>query len=164
MLNRINQYISVLTKIEMEATLSLEFPLVCIDVFPPHTVIFSNANVVENVMFDIALLKWLLIYSLQRINQEDKVDTILVKATSNIYPSLNKFAAMISILFYPNLEDKVLIQDEGIIVNQVDFVRSYVLEVVNMADLDGIIGSSKILTSFISDPGPIINQLNRNGD
>ncbi|KAH0632789.1 hypothetical protein KY284_035575 [Solanum tuberosum] len=110
MLNHINQYINVLTKNKMEATLSLEFPSVLgIDVFPPHTVIFSNANVAKNVMFDIALLKWLLIYSLQRIDQEDKEDTILVKATPTIYPSLNKFAAMISILFYPNLVDKVLI-------------------------------------------------------
>lgn len=45
--------------------------------------------------------------------------------------------------------------------NQVDFVRAYVLEVVNGVDLDGIIGPSKILESFIWDPGPIINQLNR---
>lgn len=141
----------------MEATLSLEFPSVCIDVFSPHTVIFSNANVAENVTFDIALVRWLLIYSLQRIVREDKEDKILVKATLNIYPSLNKFAAMIFILFYPNLEDKVLIQDGGIVVNQVDFVRAYVLVVVNGADLDGIIGLSKILEGFIWDPGPIIH-------
>ncbi|KAG5610527.1 hypothetical protein H5410_021808 [Solanum commersonii] len=98
LLNHINQYIIVLTKNEMEATLSLEFPSVCISVFSPHTVIFSNANVAENVTFDIALVRWLLIYSLQRIAREDKEDRILVKATHNIYPSLNKFAAMISIL------------------------------------------------------------------
>ncbi|WMV27260.1 hypothetical protein MTR67_020645 [Solanum verrucosum] len=127
---------------------------VCIDVFSPHTVTFSNANVAENVTFDIALVRWLLIYSLQRIVREDK---ILVKATLNIYPSLNKFAAMIFILFYPNLEDKVLIQDGGIVVNQVDFVRAYVLEVVNGSDLDEILGPSKILEGFIWDPGPIIH-------
>ncbi|WMV58390.1 hypothetical protein MTR67_051775, partial [Solanum verrucosum] len=149
MLNHINQYIIVLTKNEMESTLSLEFPSVCVNVFSPHTVIFSNANVVENVTFDIALVRWLLIYSLQTIAQEDKEDIILVKATPNIYPSLNTFVTIISILFYPNLEDKVLIQDGGIVVNQVDFVRAYVLEVVNGADLDGIIGPSKILEGFI---------------
>lgn len=47
------------------------------------------------------------------------------------------------------------------VMNQVDFVRAYVLEVMNGVDLDGIIGPSKILESFIWDPGPIINQLNR---
>ncbi|WMV35837.1 hypothetical protein MTR67_029222 [Solanum verrucosum] len=156
-LNHINRYISVLTKNKMEATLSLEFPSVCIDVFSPYTVIFSNANVAENATFDITLVRWLLIYSLQRNAREDKEDRILVKATPNIYPSLNKFAAMISVLFYPNLEDKVLIQDGGIVVNQVDFVLTYVLEVVNRADLDRIIGPSKILEGFIWDPGPIIN-------
>jgi len=93
MMNHINQYISVLTKNEMEATLSLKFLSVCIDVFP----ITTYANVDENAIFDIALVKWLLIYSLQRIDQEDKEDTLLVKATPNIYPSLNKFVAMISI-------------------------------------------------------------------
>ncbi|KAH0698080.1 hypothetical protein KY289_015562 [Solanum tuberosum] len=68
----------------------------------------AYANVDENVIFDIALVKWLLIYSLQRIDQEDKEDTIFVKATLNTYPGLNKFAVMISILFYPNLEDKLV--------------------------------------------------------
>ncbi|KAH0706201.1 hypothetical protein KY285_010699 [Solanum tuberosum] len=160
-LNHISRYLSALTQTDMGAILSLRFRPVRVDIFPPHTVVFSNAHVAENVTFDIALVKWLLIYSLQRIDQEDKEDTLLVKATPNIYPSLNKFAAMISILFYPNLEDKVLIQDGGIVVNQVDFVRAYVLQVVNGADLDGIIGPSKILESFIWDPGPIINQLNR---
>ncbi|KAH0695601.1 hypothetical protein KY284_015655 [Solanum tuberosum] len=105
MMNHINQYINVLTKNEMEATLLLKFLSVCIDVFP----ITAYANVDENVIFDIALVKWLLIYSLKRIDQKDKEDTILVKATLNTYPGLNKFAVMISILFYPNLEDKVLI-------------------------------------------------------
>ncbi|KAH0712329.1 hypothetical protein KY289_008288 [Solanum tuberosum] len=117
MMNHINEYISVLTKNEMEATLSLEFLSVCIDVFP----ITVYANVDKNVIFDIALFKWLLIYFLQRIDQEDKEDTILVKATFNTYPGLNKFAIIISILFYPNLEDKVLIEDGSIVVNQVDF-------------------------------------------
>ncbi|KAH0657609.1 hypothetical protein KY289_026357 [Solanum tuberosum] len=64
MMNHINQYISVLTKNEMEATLSLKFLSVCIDVFP----ITTYANVDENAIFDIALVKWLLIYSLQRID------------------------------------------------------------------------------------------------
>ncbi|KAG5612916.1 hypothetical protein H5410_024197 [Solanum commersonii] len=41
----------------MEATLSLKFPSVCIDLFSPHAVIFSNANVAENVTFDIALVR-----------------------------------------------------------------------------------------------------------
>ncbi|KAG5630173.1 hypothetical protein H5410_001890 [Solanum commersonii] len=72
----------------MEATLSLEFLSVCIDVFP----ITAYANVDENAIFDIALVKWLLIYFLQRMDQEDKEHTILVKATFNTYPGLNKFA------------------------------------------------------------------------
>uniref|UniRef100_A0A0V0ILS8 Putative ovule protein n=1 Tax=Solanum chacoense TaxID=4108 RepID=A0A0V0ILS8_SOLCH len=138
MMNHINQYISVLTKNEREATLSLKFLSVCIDVFP----IAAYANVDENVIFDIALVKWQLLYSLQRIDQEDKEDTILVKATLNTYPGVNKFAVMISILF-PNLEDKVLIQDGSIVVNQVNFVRAYVLGIVNETDLYGIIGPSK---------------------
>uniref|UniRef100_M0ZLI6 SDG14 (SET DOMAIN PROTEIN 14); DNA binding / protein binding / zinc ion binding n=1 Tax=Solanum tuberosum TaxID=4113 RepID=M0ZLI6_SOLTU len=151
MMNHINQYISVLTKNEMETTLSLEFLSVCIDVFP----ITAYANVDENVIFDIALVKWLLIYFLQRIDQEDKEDAILVKATFNTYPGLNKFAVIISILFYPNLEDKVLIEDGSIVVNQVDFVRSYVLGILNETDLYGIIGPSNMLESFIWDSGPI---------
>ncbi|KAH0693188.1 hypothetical protein KY290_021363 [Solanum tuberosum] len=114
--NHISRYLSALTQTDMGAILSLRY-------FHP-IVIFSNVGVDENVI-DIALVKWLLLYFLPRIDQEDKADIILVKATLNTYPSLNKFAVMISILFYPNLEDKVLIQDGGIVVNQVDFVQAY---------------------------------------
>ncbi|PHT58591.1 hypothetical protein CQW23_00954 [Capsicum baccatum] len=69
----------------------------------------------------------------------------------NIYPSLNKFAAMISMLLYPNLEDTVLFQDGGIVVDQVDFVRAYGLEVVIGADSVGIIGLTKIVTMELHD-------------
>lgn len=38
------------------------------------------------------------------------------------------------------------------------------LEVMNETDLDGIIGASKILESFICDRDSTINQLNMNRD
>lgn len=67
----------------------------------------------------------------------------------NMYPSPNKFGAMISVLFYPNLEDTILFQDVGIVVNQADFVRAYGLEVVIGADSVGIVELTKMLESFI---------------
>ncbi|KAH0753918.1 hypothetical protein KY290_024188 [Solanum tuberosum] len=79
----------------------------------------AYANVDENVIFDIALVKWQLLYSLQRIDQEDKEDTILVKATLDTYPGVNKFAVMISILF-PNLEDKVCYNNIAARINKFD--------------------------------------------
>ncbi|KAH0683629.1 hypothetical protein KY290_022248 [Solanum tuberosum] len=55
----------------------------------------------------------------------------------------------------PNLEDKVLIEGGSIVVNRVGSVRSYGLDLVKETDLVGIIGSSKMLESFVWDPGPI---------
>ncbi|KAH0756950.1 hypothetical protein KY290_020443 [Solanum tuberosum] len=55
----------------------------------------------------------------------------------------------------PNLEDKVLIEGGSIVVNRVGSVRAYGLELVKETDLVGIIGPSKMLESFVWDPGPI---------
>ncbi|KAG5609595.1 hypothetical protein H5410_020876, partial [Solanum commersonii] len=81
--NHISRYLSALTQTNMGEILSLRY-------FHP-IVIFSNVGVDENVI-DTALVKWLLLYFLPRIDQEDKDDIILVKATLNTHPSLNKFA------------------------------------------------------------------------
>ncbi|WMV60146.1 hypothetical protein MTR67_053531 [Solanum verrucosum] len=54
-----------------------------------------------------------------------------------------------------NLEDKVLIEGGSIVVNRVGSVRAYGLELVKETDLVGIIGPSKMLESFVWDPGPI---------
>ncbi|PHT73464.1 hypothetical protein T459_24249 [Capsicum annuum] len=47
------------------------------------------------------------------------------------------------------------------VVNQVDFVLGYGLEVVNWADPVEIIGTIEMMEGFIWDSGPIVNWLNR---
>ncbi|KAH0661101.1 hypothetical protein KY290_027069 [Solanum tuberosum] len=60
-----------------------------------------------------------------------------------------------------NLEDKVLDSGRSIVVNQTNYIRAYGLEVVNETGPFKIIGLIKMLESFIWDPGPTINWLNR---
>uniref|UniRef100_A0A0V0GUT5 Putative ovule protein n=1 Tax=Solanum chacoense TaxID=4108 RepID=A0A0V0GUT5_SOLCH len=60
-----------------------------------------------------------------------------------------------------NLEDKVLIEGGSIVVNETNYIRAYVLKGVNETGPFKIIGLIKMLESFIWDPGPIINWLNR---
>ncbi|KAF3632402.1 3-hydroxyisobutyryl-CoA hydrolase 1 [Capsicum annuum] len=64
--------------------------------------------------------------------------------TTTIALATTYFSSPKLMFFYSNLEDKVLFQDGSIVVNQVDFVLGYGLEVVNWTDPVEIIGPIEI--------------------
>ncbi|KAH0709539.1 hypothetical protein KY284_010966 [Solanum tuberosum] len=109
----------------------------------------------------------ILVINVQKLCKNNRVNSGIIKAANQITilfimaftcssqgiyntPSFQmKFLDM-------NLEVKVLSGGRSIVVIHNDFIRAYGLDATNMTDLVDIIGPSKMLESFIWDPGPII--------